>query len=140
LKERRKARYLALRILYSREVTGDSLESLVASLQEELSGGGGLPPFTAELLYLIEEKSGRIDELLKGYANRWSIQRMPIIDRSLLRMGIAEILFREDIPPSVTVNECVELAKRFSTEESGKFINGVLGHLIRDIETEEVPG
>jgi N utilization substance protein B len=140
LKERRKARYLALRILYSREVTGDSLESLVASLQEELSGGGGLPPFTVELLYLIEEKSGRIDELLKGYANRWSIQRMPIIDRSLLRMGIAEILFREDNPPSVTVNECVELAKRFSTEESGKFINGVLGHLIRDIETEEVPG
>ena len=53
-----------------------------------------------ELLYLIEEKSGRIDELLKGYANRWSIQRMPIIDRSLLRMGIAEILFREDIPPA----------------------------------------
>ena len=140
MKERRKARYLALRVLYSREVTGDSLESQVTSLQEELSGGGGLPPFTVELLYLIEEKSGRIDELLKGYANRWSIQRMPIIDRSLLRMGIAEILFREDIPPSVTVNECVELAKRFSTEESGKFINGVLGHLIRDIETEEVPG
>lgn len=140
MKERRKARYLTLRVLYSREVTGDSLESLVASLQEELSGGGGLPPFTVELLYLIERESGRIDELLKGYANRWSIQRMPIIDRSLLRMGIAEILFREDIPPSVTVNECVELAKRFSTEESGKFINGVLGHLIRDIEIEEVPG
>lgn len=139
MKERRKARYLALRILYTREVTGESLDELIASLQKELSGGGGLPSYTVELLRLIEGESGRIDEIIEGYANRWSIQRMPIIDRSLLRMGIAEIQFRPDIPNSVSANECVELAKRFSTEESGKFINGVLGHLIRDSQPEAPP-
>lgn len=137
MKERRKARYLALRALYTREITGESLDSLIDSLAGELTGSGGLPPFTVELLRQVEGEGERIDGLIQGYANRWSIERMPAIDRSLLRMGIAEILYREDIPPSVTVNECVELAKRFSTEESGKFINGVLGHLIRDLESEQ---
>ncbi len=137
MKERRKARYLALRLLYTREITGESLDSLIESTQGEMSGTGGLPSFTIALLRQIDGESERIDGLIQGYANRWSIERMPAIDRSLLRMGMAEILFQEDVPPSVTVNECVELAKRFSTEESGKFINGVLGHFIRDLESGE---
>jgi transcription antitermination protein NusB len=137
LKERRKARYLALRLLYTREITGESLDSLIESTQGEMAGTGGLPSFTTGLLRQIDGESERIDGIIQGYANRWSIERMPAIDRSLLRMGIAEILFQDDVPPSVTINECVELAKRFSTEESGKFINGVLGHFIRDLESGE---
>ncbi len=132
--ERRKARYLVLRLLYAREITGESLDALAASLRGGADGPPGLPSFSADLLRRIDEEGERIDGIIQGYANRWTIERMPAIDRSLLRMGIAEILFLEDVPPGVTVNECVELAKRFSTEESGRFINGVLGHFIRDLE------
>jgi N utilization substance protein B len=133
LKERRRARVLALRILYRWEITGDPLEEVISSAERELSPKKGLPRFTLELLDLIWRERERIDREIEGYANRWSLQRMPIIDRNLLRMGVAEILFREDIPHSVTVNECVELAKRYSTEDSGKFINGILGSLIRNL-------
>lgn len=122
-----------MRILYRWEITGDPLEEVISSAERELSPKKGLPRFTLELLDLIWRERERIDREIEGYANRWSLQRMPIIDRNLLRMGVAEILFREDIPHSVTVNECVELAKRYSTEDSGKFINGILGSLIRNL-------
>ncbi len=130
--ERRKARYLALRCLYQWEITGETLEEVIASVKQELEEGGQWDPFTEELLNIIRREQPRIDGLIERYADRWSLKRMPIIDRNLLRMGMAEILYMEDIPPGVTVNECVELAKRYSTEDSGKFVNGLLGHFIRD--------
>jgi len=135
LKERRKARYLALRILYQWDITGERLEDVIRSVDEELQEKGGLNPFTEELLSVIQRERLRIDAEIEKYADRWSLQRMPVIDRNLLRIGLAEILYMEDIPPSVTVNECVELAKRYSTEDSGKFVNGLLGRIIRDYQS-----
>lgn len=135
---RRRDRYLALFILYTREVTGERLEDIVRKYRER-SKRGGPPPYTLELLELVQEHADEIDRVIEAYADRWSIQRMPLVDRSLLRMAAAEILYREDVPPGVSINECVEMAKRFSTGDSGKFINGVLGHLLRDLERGEGP-
>lgn len=107
---------------------------------EELSSFGSqslvypdeIPEFALQLVHLYLENRREIDELIDSYADRWSLERMPLVDRNLLRLGVAEILHRPDIPPNVTINEYVELAKIFSTEDSGKFINGVLGRVLRD--------
>ncbi len=107
---------------------------------EELSSFGSesliypreIPEFAHRLVATYLEHRREIDYLIDSYADRWSLERMPMVDRNLLRLGCTELLYVPDIPPSVTVNEYVELAKVFSTEDSGKFVNGVLGRLVRE--------
>jgi N utilization substance protein B len=111
------------------------IEELVAFGSESFEYPEGIPDFSRELVHLYLDNREEIDALIASYADRWSLQRMPIVDRNLLRLGFAELLFRGDIPTNVTINEYLELAKAFSTEDSGKFINGVLGKLVRDKDT-----
>ncbi|MBC7252550.1 MAG: transcription antitermination factor NusB [Actinobacteria bacterium] len=91
-----------------------------------------LPEFSLDLLQAYTAHGKEIDALIDSYADRWSLQRMPLVDRNLLRLGIAELLYLPEVPPGVTVNEYVELAKLFSTEDSGKFVNGILGRVVRE--------
>ena len=77
----------------------------------------------------VQEHHAEIDALLARYADRWAIDRMPVIDRTLLRIGLFELLWGADIPVPVAINEAVELAKDLSTEDSGRFINGLLGRI-----------
>lgn len=104
-----------------------------------------LPPPTAEetavrlfaepLIRGVIEKRPRLDEEIKKFAQNWDLHRMAAVDRNILRLAIYEMLFREDIPPVVSINEAVDIAKRFSTNDSGKFVNGILdrvkGELMR---------
>jgi N utilization substance protein B len=108
------------------------IDELVSFGSQSLAYPESLPGFSRELVSLFRENREGIDELIGSYADRWSLERMPMVDRNLLRLGFAELLYREDIPTNVTINEYLELAKTFSTEESGKFINGVLGKLVKD--------
>jgi N utilization substance protein B len=130
---RRKARLLALYALYGSEVTGKSPEQMAAAYSGD-PRRGPVPPYTLELLELVREHREEIDRIIESYSDRWPLQRMPMVDRSLLRMAVAEILYRDDVPNGVSASESVELAKRFSTADSGRFVNGILGHLIRDLE------
>ena len=75
----------------------------------------------------------QIDSEIEGAAERWSVARMPLVDRNILRLAMYEMLFREDIPPVVSINEAVEIAKQFSTRESGAFVNGILDRLKTDL-------
>lgn len=77
----------------------------------------------------VQEHHAEIDEMLARYADRWAIDRMPVIDRTLLRIALFELLWGDDIPVPVAINEAVELAKELSTEDSGRFINGLLGKI-----------
>jgi N utilization substance protein B len=122
------------------DITGDdpgaAIESYRRMLREGLEGMGSLPEdlpgFSMELVRSYLEHKEEIDGLIDSYADRWSLQRMPVVDRNLLRLGFTELLYREDIPANVTINEYLELAKTFSTGDSAKFINGVMGRLVRD--------
>ena len=76
----------------------------------------------------------RIDEILSGYAEEWTLARMPGVDRAVLRLGVYELLWRDDVPPAVAIDEAVELAKSLSTDESPRFVNGVLARVLRDRE------
>jgi len=131
--ERRKARRIALEILYQTEITGNSLEQVLAN-RENIAQ---LPP-PSDFCFRIVEGVGKhkveIDKMIETYADNWSVERMPILDRNIIRISLYEMLYEKDIPFSVSINEAVELAKAYGTEESSKFINGVLGKIASDFK------
>jgi N utilization substance protein B len=134
MRKRRAAREQALRWLYEIDVGKTPVEEAIADAQMEL-GEEGLA-FARELLHGVIANVKSIDASIGRYAKDWSLDRMPAVDRNILRLAIFEIIHRPDVPPSVSVDEAVELAKMYSTAESSKFVNGVLGSLLRDLEPE----
>ncbi len=84
----------------------------------------------------IRENKDAIDELINTFTKGWKTARMPKVDLAILRLAVGEILYQEALPPQVSINEAVNIAKKYSTEESGKFINGVLGAIVRE-KTDE---
>ena len=96
---------------------------------EDDGSGADAVKYGRSLVEGVQEHHAEIDALLARYADRWAIDRMPVIDRTLLRIALFELLWGEDIPIPVAINEAVELAKELSTEDSGRFINGLLGRI-----------
>jgi transcription antitermination factor NusB len=125
--ERRAARERALGLLSEAEVKGRPAGEVVDELPVAPD------PFAAELVVAVEQHRHRIDELISRYARGWSIDRMPALDRAALRMGAAELITRADVPTGVVLAETVELASRFSTDGSGRFVNGLLARLAREL-------
>jgi len=154
VKSRRAARRLALDVLYEAEIRDVLPEE---AFEMRRSGGWVVPtpddqapsdesegvPSPAEedptenslayalaLVEGVQAHQADTDELIARYADRWAIQRMPVIDRTLIRMAIYELIWRDDIPVAVAINEAVELAKELSTDDSGRFVNGLLGRIV----------
>lgn len=132
--QRREARKRVLEVLYQREIASGTSKKIPKRSDHlrKLKEDNLLPDFSLKLLEGIFNNQRKIDKLIRDYADRWAIERMPILDRNILRIGIYEILFENDIPSSVSINEAIELAKIYGTSESSKFINGVLGKIARD--------
>lgn len=125
--ERRDARERALGLLYEAETKG-------CSGTEVLDGLPVAPDeFADALVRAVDEHRGRIDGLLAEHAKGWTVSRMPALDRAALRMGTAELITRPDVPTAVVLNEVVELAKRFSTDDSGRFVNGLLAKIATEV-------
>ena len=127
---RSKARKRALDVLYESELRGNDA---VATLADRIQLAE--PPvndYTIELVEGVQEHRPRIDEILAQYAEGWTVDRMPDVDRAVLRLGVYELLWREDVPDAVAIDEAVELAKTLSTDESPRFVNGVLGRVLKD--------
>jgi N utilization substance protein B len=97
-------------------------------------------PYTAELVEGVVAHRERIDELLGSYAEGWTVERMPGVDRAVLRLGVFELLWRPEVPDAVAIDEAVELAKTLSTDESPRFVNGVLARVLRDRPAVTTPG
>jgi transcription antitermination protein NusB len=130
---RSKSRKRALDILYAAEMRG---EDPVAALESAIAEGEGpTNPHTETLVRGVSEHRTRIDELLATYSQAWSLDRMPAVDRTVLRIGAFELLYADDVPPAVAVTEAVALAGDLSTDESPAFVNGVLGSMLRDRES-----
>ena len=88
--------------------------------------------YTVELVEGVQAHRARLDEILSQYSDGWTIARMPGVDRAVLRLGLYELLWRDDVPHAVVIDEAVELVKNLSTDESPRFVNGVLGRVLRD--------
>ena len=127
---RSKARKRALDVLFECEVRGLALG---ATLDERvLAGEPPVHEYTVELIRGVAERHTRIDEVVTTYAQGWSLERMPTVDRNALRIGVFEILYVDDVPDAVAVSEAMSLVRDLSTDESPAFVNGVLGSVIRD--------
>jgi N utilization substance protein B len=134
---RRRGREAALRMLFEIDVGKTPPEAVVARQLAESELDPESLEFARRLVEGTLAERQRIDELLGGYAREWSLSRMANVDRNVLRLAAYEILYLPDIPASVSVDEAVELAKKYSTGESGKFVNGILGNLIREHAPEK---
>lgn len=131
---RSKARKRALDILFQADVRGDTPAVMLAA---EAKRAASEPAREASWLYAREIVDGvidhqdEIDERIMTYARDWKLERMPAIDRAVLRIATWELLFNDDVPTAVAIDEAIELAKEYSTEESGSFVHGVLGRIAR---------
>ncbi len=125
---RTKARKRALDILFESDVRGLPLGATLA--ERVATAEQPLNPYVTELVEGVVAHQRRIDELLETYAVGWSIDRMPAVDRNLLRIGVYELLYRDDIPDAVAVSQAVDIAVELSTDESPAFVNGLLGRIM----------
>ena len=122
---RGKARKRALDLLYASEMRG---ESAVVALDRAIDAGEGpTNDYTGALVRGVVENQARIDELLTEYSQGWTLQRMPAVDRNVLRLGVYELLYVDDVPDAVAVSEAISLVRDLSTDESPTFVNGILG-------------
>lgn len=135
--ERTRARRSALQALYAGEIT-DQSPTAIAEGGDKLLDDGPLSDYALALVRGVESHQHAIDEHLSVTSENWSLARMPIVDRSILRLATFEMMYVEDVPTSVSINEAVELAKDFGgDDESPRFVNGVLGRIAKRLDGEE---
>ena len=126
---RRKSREVALQVLYQLNITTKDVHKTLAQFLGHFSGNEEKDDFMERRVLGGLEHCKEIDRLIEKYSENWRLDRMTIIDRAILRMATFELLFCGEIPPKVTLNEAIELGKRFGSEDSGSFINGILDRI-----------
>lgn len=130
---RTKARKRALDVLYAADLRGETGVEALARVSAE--GEAPTNPYTNTLVEGVTERRARIDEVLTEFSTGWSLTRMPAVDRNVLRIGVWELLWAEDVPDTVAVTEAMALVRELSTDESPAFVNGVLGAIQRSKST-----
>ena len=137
---RSKARKRALDVLFEAELRGSPVLELLA--ERITMGSPPVAPYAADLVRGVTEHKARIDELISQYAEGWTMDRMPAVDRNVLRIGVYELLWADDVPDGVAISEAVLLARDLSTDGSPGFVNGLLARLLElrpELEPEPAP-
>jgi transcription antitermination protein NusB len=134
--KRRHVREKTLQALYALELSDDSIDHILSHTLEKLNDDKESYKFARTLFQKCIDAQHEIDSLIRAQVANWEFDRIALIDKLLLRMTITELLYFEDIPPKVSINESIEIAKRFSTEKSGKFINGILDAVLDRLKQE----
>lgn len=135
--KRRKAREFALQLLFQLDVTnkmsGDDSDKPMELFWEHTSCKEEIKDFSSEIIRGTLAHIEKIDENINKYAENWDLNRMPTVDRNILRFAIYEILYRDDIPLKVSINEAIEISKSYGTEDSARFINGLLDKISKTL-------
>jgi len=140
--QRRKSREIALQMLYQMEMTGQPPHVVIDLYYELASGdddnknpdlGKAVRPFAEQLLSGVHAHRDELDAMIVAASENWRLERMSIIDRNVLRIALYEMLYRAEIPPKVSINEAIDLGKTFGSPDSGAFINGILDHLLPEV-------
>jgi transcription antitermination protein NusB len=124
---RREARERALSLCYELEVRGPTADELLAELPAPAE------PYAAAIVRGVDEHREEVDAMLRKYSEHWALERMPVVDRAILRIGCYELGWEPELPTAVVISEAVELAKEYSTKDSGRFVNGMLGRIAEDL-------
>jgi N utilization substance protein B len=133
--KRRDIRIKVLQALYAYELTKEPIEKIKNDLKLNETDEGNRN-FANQLLEHSMKNSLVIDEMIKEKVENWEIERIALVDRIILRMGISELLFFPEIPPKVSINEAIDIAKEFCTKNSGKFVNGILDAILEDLKKD----
>lgn len=142
MSNRHLARTVAMQSLFEWDFRGKQSRDLASITKKNLDGlAPGLPDqkFVLDLVGGIKDNLAEIDRALTAYAPEWPLEQITVVDRNVLRIGIYELTIEPDIPPKVGINEAIELAKTFGGAASGKFVNGVLGSIYKDMVAENHP-
>lgn len=139
MRERRLAREIALQAIYAQELSGDDIETVekhVIEASEELTAE--LQQFSRQLFESTVNHREELDQYIIEKSENWDFERIAVIDRLIIRMAIAEFLYFDDIPPKVSISEAIEIAKKFSTDDSSAFVNGILDAVLHTISEQTV--
>ncbi len=127
MRKRTKARECALQILYAIDITKSEPKECIERFWDgNKESGAQVKEFADNLVLGVSDKKNHIDKIISAHATNWQLERMAVIDRNVLRLATYELLFMDDIPPKVSINEAIDIAKKFGGNDSGKFVNGVL--------------
>ena len=137
---RRKSREAALKILYAVDVSGQTAEQALAAYFEHFAEEGEEREFAAELVRGVGTELERLDAAIRTASQNWRLERMARVDRNILRLATYELLYVAEIPPLVTINEAIDMAKKYSTKKSGHFVNGILDHIRTTVAPEAKRG
>ena len=130
---RRKLREKVVQLLYQAEVGKSTPEEVLESFRHEENPDDEGLVFVKERLFGVREHLEKLDEIITQHAKNWKLNRIALIDKNILRLAAFEMLYLEDIPHVVAINEAVDIAKKFSTADSGKFVNGILDKIKNDV-------
>jgi N utilization substance protein B len=131
---RRRIREKVLQALYAHELSGDSPDHVIECIITDLRKNPDSFQFAKLFFLKVIDSREELDRLIKKQVANWEFNRLAVIDKIVLRMGICELLYFDDIPPKVSINEAIEIAREFSTEKSDKFVNGVLDAVLDDLK------
>ena len=133
---RRQARELAMQALFYIDMQDNVSLQMIESFCDNFRPPKKVRPFFLKLVNGVLEVRGEIDTLIERYSKNWKIHRMGCVDRNVMRIAVYELLYCEDIPPKVSINEAVDVGKKFGTEESGAFINGIMDSIRDALDSE----
>ncbi len=125
-----------MKILYRLDVTGEDPEKALEEYWTETDAPETARSYASKLVHTCWEERATLDTLIARASDHWSLRRMNFIDRNVLRLAVCELLFIEDIPPKVAINEAIDIAQKYGTETSGGFVNGILDRIAKEREME----
>lgn len=137
MRKRTKARECALQLLYQLDITRGDLQDSLKNYWVDNEQPQEIKEFATNIVEGTCQKKDQIDSLITKYAENWTIGRMAVVDRNILRLAAYELLYSSDVPPKVCINEAVDLAKKFGDAESGKFVNGILDRIYKENKKDD---
>tara|TARA_Y100000031_G_C7997370_1_gene282007 strand:- start:37 stop:456 length:420 start_codon:yes stop_codon:yes gene_type:complete len=135
--KRRKSREHALKILYRRDITKEDIDEIIKSYWVENNINSGITDFSEQLAKGTVVNLEKIDNYIEKVSEHWTLDRMGVIDRNILRMAVQELIFMEGIPSKVSIDEAIEIAKKFGTDDSAGFVNGLLDKIKNEMKRTE---
>lgn len=140
MRKRTKAREYALKMLYALDITRDEPQKCIDIFwQNHEEAEAEVKKFANALVVGVYKNIEYIDKMISDYATNWELKRMAVIDRNILRFAAFELLFMEDIPPKVSINEAIDIAKKYGDKDSGKFVNGILDKICKVQRKQDKP-
>ncbi len=136
---RRKARELALQMLYQQDLAGNEPEMIIETFEDLHRVRANVRAFAEKIFLGTTEKQGEIDSIISEQADNWRLSRMAVVDRNIIRMSIYELKYVADTPKLVIIDEAIEIAKKFGTEKSSRFINGILDGILKRYNLDTDP-